>query len=709
LLVLDNFEHLLDGAEHLPDLLAAAPGLKLLVTSREALRLQEEWLRPLTGLRAPDDTAGNGLSVGLESYSAVQLFVERARRVRGDFSLDEDRASVARICHLVGGMPLGIELAAAWLRTLPPAEIADAIAGGIDLLHTTLRNVPERHRSIRAVCDSTWERLSDAERQVFMRLAVFRGGCTREAAGAVAGATVPVLASLVDRSLLQVDADGRYLLHELLQQYAAERLESAGLGDATRDRHAAYFTDFLQAQWPLMQELYKGATETIERDYENVLTAWLYIVYRRRLPLLERCIGPLWWVFSSHGREMVGIEVFSKTVEHLADLEHDPGAVALFGYLVTSLAELYMPVDPQQGVAWADRAVAILEPLGPSSYLGEAYEAYSFVPSWLDRDAMGLPLARAEAILRKALANAEALHDPLHLAYSLNALGGLALEQHDPVQAKVYCEQALAYAAQLPNSARLSFESRHLLGYAHFDLGEYDMALRYFEELLPLAERSGHLFTISDLRRGIANVHLARGDVTAARREQHEILRAHEQLGQDWQVLGTLYGNGARFFRRIGQPERAVELAAFVARHPATARTGRDGAQQLLDELRADLSPAAFEAAAARSAGWELDTVVADVLAELAGPPSAAPPVGPSPVRRPASPALVEPLTGRELEVLALVAAGRSNREIARELVLALGTVKKHLNNIFGKLDARNRTEAANRARALGLLPGADD
>src|SRR5262249_32421989 len=167
----DNFEHLLDEAGLLSEMLEAASGIKLLVTSREVLNLQEEWLYPVNGLHYPatNDVEQPG------AYSAVQLFVERAQQVRGDLSLANEQAAVLRICQLVEGMPLALELAAVWTKALPTDEIANEIQHNLDFLSTSLRNVPQRHQSVQAVFEQTWQRLSAEERRVFQALSVFSG------------------------------------------------------------------------------------------------------------------------------------------------------------------------------------------------------------------------------------------------------------------------------------------------------------------------------------------------------------------------------------------------------------------------------------------------------------------------------------------------------------------------------------------------------
>ncbi|MEO8394168.1 MAG: AAA family ATPase [Chloroflexota bacterium] len=181
LLLLDNFEHLLDGVTSLSDMLAAAPFVKLLVTSRERLNLREEWLFEVQGLSFPtSETEAN-----FETYDAVQLFVQHARRTHSSFILtDRRKPAVARICRLLGGMPLGVELAASWVRSLPCGQIADEIEHSLEILETSVHNMPLRHRNMRAVFTPTWERLSAVEQDVFMKLSVFRGGFTTEAAGA---------------------------------------------------------------------------------------------------------------------------------------------------------------------------------------------------------------------------------------------------------------------------------------------------------------------------------------------------------------------------------------------------------------------------------------------------------------------------------------------------------------------------------------------
>jgi predicted ATPase/DNA-binding CsgD family transcriptional regulator len=242
LLVLDNFEHLLDGAALVTDLLNAAPKVKALVTSRERLNLTGETIYTLGGLPYP----GQFQSENPLNFSAVKLFVQCASRANSHF-VAHDAASIAHVCQLVQGMPLALELAAAWAGTLSPAEIAAEIIRSADFLHTTMRNAPERLRSIRAVFEATWRRLTLDERQAFRRLSIFRGGCTREAAQGVAGVDLSALAGLVDKALLRRSGEGkRYEIHELLRQYAAEQLDAVDDFARTRSAYRDYFGKLAQ-------------------------------------------------------------------------------------------------------------------------------------------------------------------------------------------------------------------------------------------------------------------------------------------------------------------------------------------------------------------------------------------------------------------------------------------------------------------------------
>lgn len=273
LLVLDNLEQLPGAAGVIDHLLRRAPGTRVLVTSRRQLGLAVEWLVEVPGLPCPPPSAGAGAA----GYPAVQLFEERARLLRPGFLTGADLEGTAQVCRLVSGIPLAIELAARWVRSARPAAIADRLGRGLELLETTAPDVEQRHRSLRAVIGWSWGLLTEEEEGALIRLSVFRRGFDLDAAAAVADAGLPLLAGLVDQSLVTVGQDGRYDMHELLRQYAAERLAADPEQEArTRRRHADYYAGLLSAPAEFLPEdpgflgaeagNVRAATELLVRD-----------------------------------------------------------------------------------------------------------------------------------------------------------------------------------------------------------------------------------------------------------------------------------------------------------------------------------------------------------------------------------------------------------------------------------------------------------
>ncbi len=250
LLILDNFEHLLPAADTVAYLLQRAPHLKVLVTSRQRLHLREEWLLPVNGMALTGDGVDgvdgldgvgrnpvNGAMAVVGAGEAGALFLRSAQRVQPGFQAQGQEAAITSVCRLVEGMPLALELAASWVRLLPCAEIARQIQRDSDFLTAPLRNLPERHRSLRALFDHSWRLLSAEEQRVLAALSVFRGGWQLEEAAGVADATLALLLGLVDKSLVRVTGQARFDLHELVRQYAAEQLMARSEDETIRRRH----------------------------------------------------------------------------------------------------------------------------------------------------------------------------------------------------------------------------------------------------------------------------------------------------------------------------------------------------------------------------------------------------------------------------------------------------------------------------------------
>jgi len=289
LLILDNFEHLLGASDLVADILTRSANVKLMVTSRVRLNVQGEQLFNVTGMRIPTVAEADGwddIEEQARPFSAVQLFIDRARRIQQNFLLTKENVhSVMEICNLVYGMPLGLELAAAWLELLPPKDIAAEISRSLDFLETDQVDVPDRQRSIRAVFESSWRLLSKEEQSAFLRLCVFVGSFSREAAQQVSRASLKNLLGLMNKSWLQQTEDGRFQLHELMRQYGNERLRADNtIWREANNRHADYFADFVAKQSIKMRGSEQPAgLKAMEDEFDgNIKAAWDWLVVEQR-------------------------------------------------------------------------------------------------------------------------------------------------------------------------------------------------------------------------------------------------------------------------------------------------------------------------------------------------------------------------------------------------------------------------------------------
>jgi len=719
LLVLDSFEHLLDGVDLVTDILAAAPQVTIMVTSREALNVQHEWLWPVPGMRHPTrEMVNDGRVPALETYSAVQLFVQHALRNRPDFSLADEARGVARICALVEGMPLALELAASWARVLTCDEIADEIERGLDILDTRARDVPQRHRNMRAVLDHSWALLSAAEQQVFMRLSVFRGGFTREAAAAIAGASLPALSTLVDKSLLRHDAGGRYDIHELIRQYAEQRL-SADPDDheRTSSAHAAYYLDLVASRWDdLIGARPKEALGIIEEEFDNVRAAWGWAIAARLEDAIDRVLDSLWFFYDTRGWYREGERSFDQAVSALTVSHPDEHNALLISRLMSARGHLLNSLSRcEEALDLLDRALTIARQLEEPRAIGldlfRQGEVYAFESQF----------TQAEACFREALPILQSVGEQWLVAYTLTWIANviddpaesahLRQQSYDLFRA-IKCEWGVAIATVF-------------LAYVKLDENDNPGALRLAQAGLERCQNIGIHWAVSMALWTLGTV--------AYRMQRYQ--SAIWCLGEGIYValehhLAHMVNEGAMMLgltlRAMNEHARAKEFFAltyyYADRHVGPAYS--------LEEVEQHLSPAEKAAIIARSR--QITDPVATVRAALrdlealeaenhggsaeaeSDLETATPPAGPQltapaspaagtvvPLRRPA---LIDPLTERERDVLRLVAQGYSNREIAEELVLARGTVKWYVSQIFSKLGVTNRTQAAARARELDLL-----
>ena len=340
LLMLDNMEHLLADLSLIEAILAGAPRVSLLVTSRQPLALDWEWLFALGGLAVP---AGSG-DAAPESFSGVKLFVERARRVQHGFAFADDPAGVVDICQRVAGMPLGIEIAAAWVRVMPCAQIAAQLMA----LETPYQIADVRHHSLRTLFESTWRLLDAGEQRLLTQLSVFRGGFTAAAAAAVAGAQLPDLARLVQKSLLGVNfRTNRYEFHPLLNEFLSEQLHAQpDLEARALNAHCVYFVEFIHAREEDIRSSQPGQPfHEIMADVDNQHAAWQHAIDQRRFDLVEHCCTGLNAFLTMGIMHYEALDVFQQSLTALLaepeSVERDRAELAVQACLVAPMSHIY--------------------------------------------------------------------------------------------------------------------------------------------------------------------------------------------------------------------------------------------------------------------------------------------------------------------------------------------------------------------------------
>ena len=328
LLVFDNFEHLLAGASLITGILQAAPQVKVVVTSRAKLNVTCETVFTLAGLETTWESPGEALQV-----SGIQLFIDAARRVRSGFVLEPgDLDPLATILRLTGGLPLGILLAAAWADMLPVSEIAAEIAKNLDFLQTEISDVPDRHRSLRAVFEYSWALLSPEERNTFLALSVFRGGFSREAAQMVAAASLRGLSILVSKSLVTASPEaGRYALHELLRQYAeAELRRDPEFSKRVNEAHAAYYAERMAESFTLFTRGDQPrALRIVEQDLDNVRSAWRHYLAAGDAAAARPFVEGLYYLYETRGWYPAGISLFGEALDALGERSGQEDALKL--------------------------------------------------------------------------------------------------------------------------------------------------------------------------------------------------------------------------------------------------------------------------------------------------------------------------------------------------------------------------------------------
>jgi predicted ATPase/DNA-binding SARP family transcriptional activator len=568
LLVMDNFEHLLQAAVLLEEVLAEAPGVKIIATSQERLNLAEEWTFEIGGLSYPL----NGLAGDLEEYSSVQLFLHHAQRAQARFHASEsDLQSISRICRLMEGLPLGIEMAAAWVRVLSCQEIAAEIEANLDFLETTQQGVPERQRSLRAVFNHSWKLLRPVEQQAFRRLAVFQGGFTRGSAAEVAGVGLPQLSGLVDKSLVHRHMDGRYDLHGMLRQFATEKLAAApGEQSALREAHRAYYIDLLmQATNDLTGAGQKDALNRLTSEAANVRAAWYRTVAQGSLDELERITLTLMMYFVLRWRPQEGLETFAPALERLRH-EHsqdpeNPQALRLFVLMLALTGSFLTPLNFDQGSKLVQEGIALAPALanGPVKAYASLLLGFGFGR---------LPPEQQERWSQETLVTLKQAGDEVGAALAQLVYGGQLENRLQMAAARATYEDALAEFTRLHNRWGMASCDHSLSEMASW-LGEFEAASRLAREALEIYEDLEDPWRIMDLNTTLGQALTAQGKYAEARQCFQSAMDFAALMGNRYLVavdqdclayIGYLQGDYAT---AEGHSRRSLE-AYRVIKHP---------------------------------------------------------------------------------------------------------------------------------------------
>lgn len=523
LLVLDNFEHLVTASEFVLEILRETSEVKILVTSREPLDVQAEWVTRLAGLTYPTGAVKNEQE--LLHYNAVQLFIERARR--GDERAGSDAESIAfagRLARLVEGLPLALELAAARTRTFSVKEICEQVERNFDVLETSMRDVTPRHRSLRAVLDWSYALLPPSEQDLFCRVSVFAGGWTRQAAGQVAGMATAdrasvdsqrahhnTLENLVAKSLAirqEIENETRYRLLEPVREYAHEKLRQAGAADTTDARHLNFFLELAEQAEPALVGAQQGAwLRRLEQDVDNLRAA-------------------LTWGLAKARDHAAGIRL--------------AGALWRFWYMRGYF---------QEGASRLETAIQIY-PTAPHALVGKVMTGAGYM-AWCQGD-----YARAKEFHAQALTMYRAAADAAGIAFAIHNLGGVAFYLGERQKAEELFAQSLELAASA-NDVWLTAVALISLGEAARYREDYERARTLQEQGLDAASKSGDQQLIALALSNLGHIATAQADYARAVRVYQQSLVAFHQAGERRLVAEELEG-----FAEVLAAQSKLDVAA---------------------------------------------------------------------------------------------------------------------------------------------------
>lgn len=565
LLVLDNIEHLLAGVDLIAEILARAPTLKLLVTSRERLNLQSEWVFVVQGLAVPPA----GEIAGAEEYPSIQLFIQRARQARVGFVLpDEERAAVVAICRMVEGMPLGIELAAAWVSILTCHEISGEIERGLDFLATSVRDVPDRKRSLRAVFDHSWTLLTEQERAALRRLAVFQGGFTRQAAEQIVGASLPLLYRLVSKSLVRHSESGRFDLHEVIRQYAFSHFATDAEYEATHDKHSRYYLSLLRnREQDLRGAAQRETVRELKDEIDNLRAAWAWAIRHEEFALIGQALRSFGWLCIVGVLYREGVEQIERLVQALRTRPQGTDWQAVLGTALGQQAMLYFRQGRfDRASCLYEESLALLRPLDDPALLPDV-----LVNSGIILHLIG-EFDQSKRRMEEALVCAQLAGDRAFAAYALFSVGYIASLEGHYAEGYEQMRLALTQWRELGDPSSIAMGLNHISPTA-IHLGRPDEAQACLEEGLALLTQVGDRWGMGTAYRLLGFTALAQGDISLALAHIRHSLELFQGYVIGWDVARSLsyLGEATLAAGDTGEAQR-IFLEAFQAAKQTQAR-----------------------------------------------------------------------------------------------------------------------------------------
>ncbi|MDQ6694315.1 MAG: LuxR C-terminal-related transcriptional regulator [Chloroflexota bacterium] len=700
LMVLDNFEHVLAAAPEIADLLAACPELKVLVTSRSALRLRWEHQVAVLPLPLPESVHLEDLET-MASVASVALFLDRARAAGPDLRLTGDNATaIMLICQRLDGLPLALELAAVRVKLLRVEEIAAYLDNCFRLLTGGSRGAAERHQTLQAAIDWSYDLLTHAERVLLRRLAVFAGGFTMDAAQGIcvdaeflSDAVFDLLALLVDQSLVIISPGHyptRYRMLEPIRQYAQNRLLAAGEAETVQRGHAHFFVALAeQAEPQLWAADHSTWMVRLQQERGNLQVAVQWAVEQNDAALGVRLARALYWFWLLSGAVSAGRNSVAGILE-VAVAVGDAAARASALQVAGSLA--FLDADYVAACGPLEESATIYRRLGDRHGLANTLNVLGRV-----RDLQG-DTAIASTLLRESAALASEVGDHGGHANALLALTLVAVNRADYAEAHAYAEEALTIYQNTGNQWGVAAGLQYLADVARCQ-GNYTRAERLYLRSQTAFRDAGVEAETASILHNLGYVSLAQGEYARAQAMFAESLAQQRERGNRAGILEGLAGFGALLAAR-GQPRKAAVLFGAVAALRATFGTPMWPAERIEHErhvakVRAALGAGAWQEAMAEGGGMTLEQAIASALAPMVTDRAAQVHAG-----------LIAQggLTTREREVLILLAQGNSNRVIADALIITERTVETHIRSIRSKLNLTSRTQLAIWAVEQGLL-----